>query len=244
MLFPQGTCRHSGKVLIPPGLSRLSSNASDSTACIYSRAGCSSLVPGQGQGQGNVNAGTAAGCGHCQFQPQSWLGSVLTTSPRTHTRPQFPDREPGFSGSLVVCPSSAYWSLIPSPPRLPTSCSRKEHGHPRRGPQQDPPSQRPGLPPAKRRKGSSSPARREECQDIREAIRARIPINFRDCGRGVTYWYSEACDHKEWREELVQLVSVLSSSLESEGRVYGLSVAVASLLLADTEFLLRDRHSG
>lgn len=41
----------------------------------------------------------------------------------------------------------------------------------------------------------------------------------------------------------VQLVSVLFSSLESEGRVYRLSVAVASLMLADTEFLLRVRHN-
>lgn len=103
VLFPPGTCKHSGKVLISPGFSRLSSNANDSTACIYSRAGCSSLVPGPGQGQGSVSAGTAAGCGHCQFQPQSWLGSVLIPP-----RPQFPDREPGFSGRLVICASHQY----------------------------------------------------------------------------------------------------------------------------------------
>lgn len=52
-------------------------------------------------------------------------------------RPQFPDGEPGSQEALLFMLVTSI--LVPSPPRLPTSYNRNEHGHPRRGPQQDPP---------------------------------------------------------------------------------------------------------
>lgn len=142
-------------------------------------------------------------CCHC-----SWKQTLPVPAPElarfSPDRP-LPPPPPGLSFQTGSRGSQKAWLfvlvisiLVPSPPRRLTSYSRKEHGHPRRGPQQDPPpsgsaSQRP-------REGKGAGVlqgeRREEGQDMR-GDKARVPINFRDCGRGITYWYTEACNHKE-----------------------------------------------